>query len=391
MVGIFHRPLLFELAFPMSSRRILHHGPHPQGTPVLLSDRTVAGCWFEWHRQGGCGPGELIVQRQFAERQAIEIGDWISCETEDHSRWYLGRVEECHFQWPDLLRLRLAGMGIELNELFPGGFHPSPEAERPHRYGATDLFVHDPDRLWERAFPVTSLQGLVRQLFERHVVGQSHITYDPARIEAPEHPVSIDSLKFRGEESLRAILKDLALRAQTHWGVDAAGVFFFSRRTSAPQASFRIGRDLTSVEESRDRELLFNRLLLTGDYIYDARDHSGQVARRVYRWRGNYFEPASSQQHGNRRLRLWVPWIRTQSDSLAFARSFFRTYAVPTYRYTVETVPQSTPIFPWLGPVSLEDATGAILATGTVEKVRVLFDHAPRFRLEIGPEDPREL
>ena len=374
----------------MSTRRILHHGPTPGGTPVLLSDRAIGGCWFELDRQGGCGAGELVLQREFQERRAIEIGDWISCEGAIGQRWYLGRVEECRTQYPRLVRLRLAGMSIELNEVFPGGFNASPPDRQPHRYGATDLFSNDPDREWEAAHPVTTIDGLVQLLIQHHVVDKTHITYVPTLIEAPVRPVRALTAKFRGEESLRSILKDLALRAQANWGVDAFGRFFFLRRRTVNVSTLRMGRDLLSLEETRDRELIFNRLLLTGDYIYDHRDNSGQIARRVYRWRANYFEPESCQTFGNRRLRLWVPWIRTQSDSVAFVREFFRTYSQPTARYAVETVPQDTLLIPWQGSVTIEDTSGTPLSNGVVEKIRVLFDHAPRFRLEVGPEDPRE-
>ncbi len=374
----------------MSTRRILHHGPTPGGTPVLLSDRAIGGCWFELHRQGGCGAGELVLQREFQERRAIEIGDWISCERAVGQRWYLGRVEECRYQHPGRVRLRLAGMSIELNEVFPGGFDASPPERQPQRYGDTDLFSNDPDRSWEAAHTVSSIDGFVKLLMQQHVVNQTHITYLPELVESPHRPVQSLSAKFRGEESLRSVLKDLALRAQASWGVDAFGRFFFLRRRLSVQSTFRLGRDLVSLEETRDRELIFNRLLLTGDYIYDRRDNSGQIARRVFRWRANYFEPDSCQSFGNRRLRLWVPWIRTQSDSVAFAREFFRTYSQPTARYAVETVPQGSLLIPWEGPVTIEDASGTPLATGVIEKVRVLFDHAPRFRLEVGPEDPRE-
>ncbi len=374
----------------MSTRRILHHGPTPGGTPVLLSDRAIGGCWFELDRQGGCGAGGLVLQREFQERRAIEIGDWISCEGASGQRWYLGRVEECRTQYPRLVQLRLAGMSIELNEVFPGGFNASPPDRQPHRYGATDLFSNDPDRHWEAAHPVTTIDGLVRILIQHHVVDKTHITYVPTLIEAPVRPVQALTAKFRGEESLRSILKDLALRAQANWGVDAFGRFFFLRRRTSILSTLRVGRDLLSLEETRDREQIFNRLLLTGDYIYDHRDNSGQIARRVYRWRANYFEPESCQTFGYRRLKLWVPWIRTQSDSTAFAREFFRTYSQPTARYSVETVPQDTLLIPWQGSVTIEDTSGTQLSTGVVEKIRVLFDHAPRFRLEVGPEDPRE-
>lgn len=371
-------------------RQILHHGPTPDGTPVILDDRAISGCWFELHRQGGCGAGEVVLQREFHERRAIEIGDWVSCESAPGQRVYLGRVEECRYQIPGLLRVRLMGMAIELNEIFPGGFRASSSEQRPHRYGATDLFSNDPDRQWELAFPASTLQELVRLLLAQHVQNQTHIQYVPSRIEAPQLPLSALSVKFRGEESIRSILKDLALRAQANWGVDAQGQFFFIRRRTSLQSTLKLGRDLVSCEELRDRELLFNRLLLTGDYIYDKRDRSGQIARRVYRWRANYFEPTSCRRHGNRRLRLWVPWIRTQADSLNFAREFFRLYSEPTPRFFVETTPGSPVVLPWDGEVGLEDSLGSLIGRGVVDKVRVLFDHAPRMRLEIGPEDPRE-
>lgn len=371
-------------------RQILHHGPTPGGTPVILDDRAISGCWFELHRQGGCGAGEVVLQRDFHERRAIEIGDWISFETAPGQRVYLGRVEECRYQVPGLLRLRLMGMSIELNEIFPGGFGASPPEQRPHRYGATDLFSNDPDRPWEVAYPATTLQELVRLLLTHHVLNQTPIQYIPSRVESPRVPTKALSVKFRGEESIRSILKDLAMRAQANWGVDAQGQFFFIRRRTSLLSTLQLGRDLLSWEELRDRELLFNRLLLTGDYIYDKRDQSAQIARRVYRWRANYFEPISCQRHGNCRLRLWVPWIRTQADSLSFAREFFRQYAEPSPRFFVETIPGQPILLPWEGEVGLEDSQGAMIGRGIVDKIRVQFDHAPRMRLEIGPEDPRE-
>lgn len=374
----------------MFQRRILHHGPSPTGIPVLLDDRALGSCWFELHRLGGCGAGEVILQREFHEREAIQIGDWISFEPVAGTRWYFGRVEETRYQHPGRLRVRLAGMVNELNEVFPGGFDATPQDRRPIRYGDTDLFSNDPDRDWEVAHYSPSVDVLVRQLIQQHVVGHTHISYVSHLIESPRATLRALSVKFRGEESLRSILKDLALRAQADWGVDAAGRFFFLRRRTQIQTTFRMDRDLTSVEQVCDRELIFNRLLLTGDYIYDHRDNSGQIARRVYRWRANYFEPDSCHQHGNRRLRLWVPWIRTQSDSIDFAREFFRTYSQPRGRFLIETLPRNTLLNPWEGAVAIESPAGQVVSSGIVERVRVLFDHAPRFRLEIGPEDPRE-
>lgn len=375
----------------MSQRRILHHGPDPDGAPLLLQDRAVAGCWFELHRHGGCGGGELVLRDEFPQREAIEIGDWISCEAAAGERWYLGRVEERRAASPAEVRLRLEGMSVELGEVFPGGFAVEAEGAAPHRYAATDLFPHDPDRSLETVDSVDSVDQLVRLLVEQYVVPATHITFDPLLVEAPLHPAPVTSLKFRGEESVRAVLKDLALRAEADWGVDAEGRFFFRRRRGTVVAVWREGRDLTSLKESRDREHLFNRVLLTGDYVYDQIDAVAHIAQRSYRWRGNYVQPDSRAAYGERRIRLWAPWLRTAEDSLAFVREFFRVYSQPTSRYLVETLPQEVLIAPWEGRIRLEDREGAVLTVAWMESLRVLFDHAARFRLELGPEDPREL
>ena len=374
------------------NRRVLHHGSHPAGTPVLLTDRVITGCWFELHRQGGCGSGELTLRDEFDQRHAIEVGDWVSIEATPGDRWYLGRIEERRTSSPAGIQLRLEGMAIELNEIFPGGFGSAADDAAPHRLAGTATFSEDPDRAFETADPVTDAVEVVRTLITQYAALGTHITYRPDRIESATAPAPVVSLKFRGEESLRAIVKEMALRAQSaSWGVDAAGEFFFLQQRSNLLATFTENVDLTSLVESRDQEHLFNRVLLTGDYVYDRAEYSGMIARRSYRWRGNFFEPTSRQQYGDRRIRLWIPWIRTQEDSRAFVREFFRIYAHPTSSYRVETIPQETLPLPWLGQIELVDRHGNILTTSMVESVRINFDHAPRFRFELGPIDPRRL
>lgn len=375
----------------MFQRRILHHGSNPHATPVLLQERAVSGCWFELHRRGGCGAGEVVLSDEFPDRRLIDIGDWISFEAAPGDRWYLGRVEERHATSPAAVRLRLEGMGVELSEVFPGGFASDVDGVPPHRFAATDLFPHDPDRGLELVDSVDSADALVRLLLERYVVPATHIISDPSLIEPPLHPAPVSSLKFRGEESVTAIIKELGLRAQAAWGVDARGQFFFLRQMPTVLKVWREGRDLTSLSETRDRELLFNRVLLTGDYVYDHPDATDDLARRSYRWRGNYTQPESRAEFGDRRIRLWVPWLRTAVDSLAFVREFFRIYAQPAARFQIETAPQASLPLPWHGVVRLEDRHGEVLFVGPIESVRIDFDHAPRFRLELGPEDPRHL
>jgi hypothetical protein len=373
-------------------RRILHHGPDPTMTPTEISDRVVAGCWFEWHRQGGCGSGEVRLRDDFANRGDVEPGDWISIESEPGLRWYLGRVETKEATYPSGIRLRLEGMGAELGEVFPGGFGSDADGSPPQRFGGTDLFSLDPDRDVETHDATGDAAGVVRLLMSRYVEPASHIIYDPIRVEDSTRPSGVESLKIHGEESARSLIKDLAIRAgSAAWGVDAAGEFFFLQRRTSIDLTLRIGLNVATLEELSDRELLFNRLLLTGDYIYDRADASDNIAVRSFRWRGNYVEPDSRSAYGERRLRVWIPWIRTQADAISFTREFFRTYSQPQRRYRVLTGEVSAPVFPWLGAVRLLNAAGFEIATGLCDTVRVRFDRAPRFELEIGPEDPRNL
>ena len=375
----------------MYARRILHHGPDPANSPTEISSRVVEGCWFELHRQGGCGAGELSLKDDFSERNLIEIGDWISCEYEAGERWYLGRVEQRTATSPAGVRLRLEGMGIELNEVFPGGFAVDDEDVPPHRFGRTDLFVNDPDYAVETYDTASDVSDLVRLLMQRYVAPATHVQYVPGLVEPPVDPAGLESVKFRGEESARSILKQLAVAARgAAWGVNASGKFFFLQPNMGSLTVLREGRDVTSLAESRDREMLFNRLLLTGDYVYDVIE-TGWIARRAYRFRGNYVQPESRDLHGERRIRLWIPWLRTPDDALLFAREFFRTYAQPTSRYDVETKDRRTLLLPWTGLVRLEDRDGGLLALSQLESVRVLFDRVPRFRMELGPVDPRTL
>lgn len=374
------------------SRRILHCAPGPDDVVEVLSERAVAGAWFELHRQGGCGAGELRLRDEFGLRGGIDVGDWIAFEYDTDDRWYLGRVESRQASSPAGIVLRLQGMSAELAEIFPGGFGRGVgDGAPPHRYARTDLFSADPDHSEETVDPVSQPQQAVRLLMSQYIVPRTHITYDPAQVEDPADPASVVSLKFRGEESAQAILRELALRARgASWGVDATGTFYFLQPRATVLATWREGRDLVTLRESRDRQLLYNRILLTGDYIYNAAEVSGAVARAAWRWRGNYVDPVSRDTYGERRIRLWVPWIRTSADSQAFVQEFFRIYATPPTRYLIEVANQSFLPRPWDGTIRVQASDGTNLATAAVESIRVQFDHAPQLRLEIGPRDPHE-
>lgn len=343
-------------------------------------------------RLGGCGAGELRLNEGFLNRDAIEPGHWIAFEYATGERWYLGRVEDVESESPAGLRIRLEGPAIQLNEVFPGSFTAKSEGLKPHRYGRTDRFGQDPDYDQESQDYVVNSAELIRKLIEQYVVGKTNIIYDPDLVETGPLANDVTTMKFRGEESVRSVIKDLALRARNAtWGVDAERRFFFRQRRDDVLAEYREHRDLTKLQASRSRELLFNRVMLTGDYVYDFRDYSSQLARRSYRWRGNYRQPTSIDQHGERRIRVWVPWIRTAEDSRSFVSEFFRIYSQPVTRFSLQTKPQSVLPLPWEGCVKLKDRTLSDLEECPAEKIRVLFDHAPQFQIALGPGDPREL
>lgn len=372
-------------------RRILHLSPGPTDFVAFLNDRAVAGAWFELHRQGGCGAGELRLKDDFTFRFNIGPGDWIAFEYTESDRWYLGRVENVTATCPAGVTLRLEGMGTQLNEVFPGGFTADSNNPPPHRYANTDLFFNDPDYPQETFDSVDAPHDVVSLFCSQYVAPHTSITINPALIEAADPPGDLASLKFRGEESVRSALKDLAVRAKNaSWGVDHTGTFFFLRPRPTPLVTWREGRDLLSLEMSRDYDTLFNRVLLTGDYVYDAPVNSEVATRGFYRWRGNYVQPSSRATYGEKRIRLWVPWIRTATDSQAFVSNFFQTYAQPLARYFIEVASTTLPR-PWLGAVKLEDRNGDELITMQVDTIRVQFDHTPRFRLELGAQDPRIL
>ena len=376
----------------MFERRVLHHGSTPTGTAVDVSHRAAEGCWFELLRQGGCGPGELVLKDRFPDRSEIDLGDWVSFEYAQGERWYLGRVEERSATSPAGVSFRLEGMGIELNEVFPGGFAVDAEGVPPHRFGRTDLFGNDPDYAIETFDSASVPADVVTLLLVRYVTPATNISHDVDLVESPPDGATVASIKFRGEESTRSIIKQLAMAARgSSWGVDEEGTFFFLQKRDEVVATLRVGRDVTLLEESRDRENLFNRVLLTGDYVYDVQNSSGIIARRAYRFRGNFVQPASRELHGERRIRMWIPWLRTAEDSLLFIREFFRVYSEPTSRYLVETDGRSAVLRPWLGRVRLEDRNGNEIVTSHLEAVRIGFDRVPRFRLELGAGDPRTL
>lgn len=369
-------------------RTILHHGADPTSPGAPLDERAVAGCWFEWHRQGGCGPGELRLERRWAESADLLPGDWISIGTTTSDRWYLGRIETWQADYPAGVRVTLAGMVSQLNEIFPGGF--GGDDINPERHGRTDAFLNDPDHGIQQTRATQTVSSIVNDLVQQHILLKSNVVAaDPVVV---THDTPVDSLTLQGEESVRSLLKDLAVRAGgMSWGVDQRGHFFFRPTPTETTATFRLSDDVLRCVETRERDVLFNRLQITGDFVYDEQDAPGGLAHRSYRYRRVFERTTSLAQFGEHRVRLWLPWIRTDHDARAFAESFFNQYAAPASKFLIEALPGDHRPFPWAGPVRLLNESGQVVAIGTPSVVRVSFDTCPTVRVEIGPEDPRRL
>lgn len=372
-------------------RRIVRYGPSPSELVGTVEDRAIAGCWFELQRQGGCGRGELKLRERFVDRRAIEVGSWIACEYEPGDRWYLGRVESRSVTSPAGARFRLEGMAVQLGEVYPGGFGPTRDGQKPHRYGVTDPFSLDPDHDLETADSADRPEEVIRRLLVDYVVPATSIAFDNDAFEVADEAVELLSVKFNGEESVRSILKDLALRAGgLSWGVDETGTFFLRRPSDAISPTWQEGVNLVSLVEHRDLERVYNRLLLTGGYVYQAAAES-RARPEVYRWRGHYVQPESRDRYGERRIRAWAPWIRTGVDAKAFAQAFLKRYGQPRSRYEAVIRDASEVVRPWLAGARLLDREGNLLIAGVPETVRVTFDHRPRLQMLIGIDDPREL
>ncbi|GAB4160161.1 MAG: hypothetical protein Tsb009_37470 [Planctomycetaceae bacterium] len=374
------------------TRRFLHYSPGPADFVAEIECRSVGNAWFELHRQGGCGAGELTLLDEFTSQTDIAIGDWIAFEYNSGTRWYLGQVTHRSRQIPAGMRIRLQGMSSQLDDVFPGGYSRNvADGVPPHRYGKTDLFSHDPDYSDESVDLLSDPAELITKLMQQYVVPKTDITLDTNLIESPLVATVLNSLKFRGEESVREILDDMAVRSRgASWGVDENGVFYFLKPRTNLLASYRVGRDLLSLDEFHDRSLIFNRVHLLGGNIYRAPETTSETPCCYYRWQGHYLQPASRTKYGDRQIEITVPWIRTAHDSREFAREFFRMYSEPLTRFLIEVGNPTTIPMPWDGQICIEDQNGTELISDYVETIRVHFDQAPSFRFMLGPGDPRE-
>ncbi|MEZ5947721.1 MAG: hypothetical protein R3C12_00475 [Planctomycetaceae bacterium] len=180
---------------------------------------------FDLHRQG-CGAGELRLKTEFAGRR-IQPGSGlpVNMAWEHVGTWvaWNGWIAKARRS-----TRATGGPAIELNEVYPGSLLPTAAGVKPHLYAREDYFSDDPDRALESMDVVLNTRELIERLLQQYVLPRTRIRYEASLVETGPAGHDVTSLKLRGEETVRSVLKDLAVRARNaSWGVDAEGRFFF--------------------------------------------------------------------------------------------------------------------------------------------------------------------
>ena len=369
----------------MTYRRIIKHLDTDATTvkstlsSIDIADPRAVEAWFELLRLGGCGAGELVLKDKFTLRGTIDVGDHIAFEYDTGDRWYLGRVESVQEESPSGVRVSLFGLWATLAEVYPGGFAEG-NLDQPHRYARSDWFSMDPDHAFQTHDNVSQPDSMLNLLFSQYISPATNITL--GTVNTATLPNGLDSFIFRGEESAQEILRMLALYTRdASVGVNADGELFFTPISTTLLDTFQEGVDCEALARSRSRKLFYNRLLLTGGYVYI----TGTPG--FFRWRGEFRYSPSVATYGEKVAQIFVPWIRRNQDATTFAKEFFGKYGEPPTRVTLTTTPQTALRQPWDGEIEVQDRDGTVILRDRFEKIKVYFNQKPYFEIELGPED----
>lgn len=339
---------------------------------------------FTLLRQGGCGAGEFVLNRRFpgTDLGNIDLGSYIRCKyTAAGDPVYLGKVQELVVESPSRVIVRTDGPFVQFNDIQVGGFD-SEDLRLPDLYAATDVFIYDPDYNIQSFTFANNIPDLMQIFYNNYISFRTNVSLGTIGTFTPT--IGYNSSVFRGQENLSQIIRTMAIQqGGASYGVDANNEFFFIPLDQTERHTFQEGLHLTKLSKSLDRSLLYNRLIITGDYVYLLNQDD-----RFYRWVSAHASATSINTYGSRRLILYIPWIRSQGDADRFANGFFDMYAEPTTRYTVTTIPQGAIQNPWGGFVGLLDRNGADLKRNVnFDRCEVVFDKAPYVSFTTGPED----
>jgi hypothetical protein len=165
--------------------------------------------------------------------------------------------------------------------------------------------------------------------------------------------------------------------------VNANNEFFFIDRNTTELHTFQEAQHLTKLSKNVDKDLLYNRLIITGDYVYFP-----GLQQKFFRWVSTHASASSISLYGAKKIVLYCPWIRTFTDANSFADAFFDIYADPRTRYTAQTIAQGGVWNPWDGTLGLLSRSGSdLIRAERFDRVEVTFDAAPYMNFTTGPED----
>lgn len=346
----------------------------------------VVSAEFEWLRQGGCGGGQFTIDLDFPT-EIIHIGQYIRCSYKSGQKWYFGRIESVRSASPGTVSLVTYGLMSALSDVIVGG--QAWWSTAPQTFGRYDYFTSDPDYASVVYNTVATMQDFIQRMYDDYIAPWSSGLITLGTIDARTDADSFASLTFRGGESLAEIIRICAdLSGGASYGVDANNNFFFIPNVATSQATYVEGVNL-EVEREENRDLIYNRLILVGGYVYGVPGSPG-----FYVWNSHHEDSVSVAANGARTLSVKIPYIRTHVDALNFATGFLEKYSTPTVRYTGSTTAQSGPLYPWSGKVTLTPLSGTTWngATTVVENFdtcKVSFNEVPLFTFTIGPEPPQ--
>lgn len=347
------------------------------------STSSVKQASFELLRRGGCGSGSFTLTNPFTSR-TITPGMSIRCKYDSSTPVYLGRIEEVEYSSPSEATVRTFGWFSYLNDIQIGGYGPH-DRKPPERYGRSDWFVNDPDHTLQNAHTASQPHQVIQSLYTNYIDPESPVGL--GTIETPDVATSFESMVMRGEENLSQVIRTIAMiQRDASFGVDANGDFFFINKRDYEPAlkTYQEGLDIRDLKQSVDRSLMYNQILMTGDYIYGADTPAG-----FYRYVARLEHNPSVSAFGYRAYRVYVPWIRMDRDAVRFAQGFFDNYAGLTTRYSFKTIGQDTILKPWDGRIALKDASGTVLTLSVFDRINVEFNEVPVFTITLGPEEPQ--
>ena len=354
---------------------------------TAISDPRGMQVSFELLRLGGCGSGSVTLSDEFVDRGTFSIGQFIEVLYDGSTPWYFGRIENIQEVSPSHVTLSLYGLWSELSEVWPGGFGGAND-NAPHRYENSSYWGNDPDYALDTNIAISQPEQFLCLIYEKFILPATNI--GRGVIESPSPQVGMDGVKMRGEESVAAIIRSVSTNMKTaSFGVDETKKLFVKQLRSHVVKVFQEGSasvvttgEVENLSRVTDRSLMYNRLLITGGYLYGT-----SIGPGFYRFQATFRQADSITLNGERRWRAFVPWIRRNADAIQFAKEFFRKYARPTVRYSFRSSGQDTLLRPWDGRIRIKAADGSTMVTSHFDRVQVDFNEIPKFTITVGPED----